>query len=236
MSNNWDLYGGYGLRDRLYEVPQATQAFASEIVTPPSALPVTVDEAQAYAQTDSDDSIFEKLIDAVTLETERSVLWRAIVAQRRRLVVNAPLARRLELEPTTSIESLTRWTDDDAAVVVSEDVYHVESSDPGGTVISLRRGQVWPDAEREIAAYALTYDCGWSVDREGDPEVNDVPSAIQHMILTAVAAQYQHIDPFSGSGLRKIKPVGSVDLQAAIPPAVADLGQAYAYRQTIGRG
>ena len=131
--------------------------------------------------------------------------------------------------------SLTRWTDADAAAVVSEDVYHVESSDPAGTVVSLRRGGIWPEAEREKAAYALTYDCGWEVDLDEDPVVNDVPAAIQHMILTAVAAQYQNIDPFAAAGVRDLK-VGSVELKAAMPPAVAALGQAYAYRATIGRG
>ena len=234
MTNDWDLYGQLPRYRR--QEPKTTQGFSSEIVTPPTALPVTVAEAQEYARTESDDAIFSRLIPAVTLETERSVLWRAIVAQRRRLAVDAPLARNLTLEPTTSIVSLTRWTGTDAVEVVPETVYHVESSDPGGTVVSLRRGSVWPGAERETAAYALTYDCGWEVDREATPAVNAVPEAIQHMILIAVAAQYQNIDPFAGSGLRNIKPVGSVDLQAAVPPAVAEIGRAYAYRQTIGRG
>ena len=206
---------------------QTTQGFVSEIVDPPTSLPVTVAEAQEYAQADSDDTIFERLIAAVTLETERSVLWRAIVRQRRRLVVDAPLAHELTLEPITAVVSLTRWTDADAATVVPADIYHVASSDPGGAGVSLRRGKVWPRAERETAAYALTYDCGWLT--------NDVPAAIQHMILTAVAAQYQNIDPFAASGVRDLK-VGSVELKAAIPPDVADLGRAYAYRQTIGRG
>ena len=188
---------------------------------------MTVAEAQAYARADSDDAIFERLIAAVTLETERSVLWRAIVAQRRRLLADAPLAPNLELEPTTSIVSLTRWTDADPVVVVPADVYHAASSDPGGTVVSLRRGRAWPGAERATAGYALTYDCGWLA--------NDVPAGIKHMILKAVAAQYQNIDPFAASGVRDLK-VGSVLLKAAIPPDVAALGSAYAYRQTIGRG
>ena len=219
--NNYDPTGISRLSDS-----RTTQGFASEIVTPPTALPVTVAEAQEYARADSDASIFERLIAAVTLETERSVLWRAIVSQRRRLVVDALLAPRLTLEPTTTIVSLTRWTEADAAMVVSADSYHVSSSDPGGTVVSLRRGATWPGSERETAAYALTYDCGWPV--------ADVPAAIQHMILTAVAAQYQNIDPFSAAGVRDLK-VGSVVLKAAIPPDVAALGSAYAYRQTIGR-
>ena len=67
--------------------------------------------------------------------------------------------------------------------------------------MSLRRGSsvAW-SSERATAAYALTYDCGWPV--------NDVPEAIQHMILTAVAAQYQNIDPFAAAGVRDLK-VGS---------------------------
>ena len=236
MVTDWDLIGGYGFSGvGLPRGVLTTQAFVSEIVTPPTALPVTVDEAQEYARADSDDAIFERLIAAVTLETERSVLWRGIIEQRRRLVVDAPLAPRLTLEPTTAIVSLTRWTDADAAETVSADVYHVQSSDPGGTVVSLRRGKYWPEAVRETAAYALTYDCGWPVDRDADPVVNDVPAAIQHMILTAVAAQYQNIDPFAAAGVRDLK-VGSVELKAAMPPAVAALGRAYAYRQTIGRG
>ena len=234
--NNYDLRGNYDiLGSRRISGPRTTQGFAGEIVTPPTAVPVTVAEAQEYARADSDDAIFERLIDAVTLESERSVLWRGIVAQQRRLVVDAPLAPRLTLEPTTSITSLTRWTDASASREVPDDVYHAVSSDPAGTVVSLRRGQVWPDAERESAAYALTYDCGWEVDREVDPVVNKVPKAIQHMILAAVAAQYQNIDPFAAAGVRELK-VGSVALKAAIPPDVADLGRAYAYRQTIGRG
>ena len=233
MPNDWDLYGGRTLplvrRESL-----TTQAFASEIVTPPPDLPVTVADAHAYTRADSDDEIFARLIAAVTLETERSVLWRGIVAQTRRLVVDAPLAPNLTLEPTTAIVSLTRWTEADAVEVVPEEVYHVSSSDPGGTIVSLRRGQVWPSAERETAAYALTYDCGWSVDRGVNPVINSVPAAVQHMILTAVAAQYQNIDPFAAAGVRDLK-VGSVLLKAAIPPDVAALGSAYAYRQTIGR-
>ena len=226
MTTDWDLIGARRT-ERFRGGVQTTQAFASEIVTPPSALPVTVAEAQEYARADSDDTIFERLIAAVTLETERSVLWRAIVEQRRLLVAEAPLAHKITLEPTTAIVSLTRWTFEDAKEVVPADVYHVSSSDPGGTVVSLRRGQVWPGSERETEAYELTYDCGWPV--------ADVPAAIQHMILTAVAKQYQNIDPFAAAGVRDLK-VGSVVLKAAIPPDVAALGSAYAYRQTIGRG
>ena len=112
---DWDLYGSRTLQIGRLGI-QTTQAFASEIVTPAAELPVTVADAQEYARADSDDAIFSRLIAAVTLETERSVLWRAIVTQRRRLVADAPLAPQIDLEPTTAIVSLTRWTDDDASL------------------------------------------------------------------------------------------------------------------------
>ena len=66
--------------------------FVSEIVTPPSHLPVTVDSAQ------------DALARAVVEEIERGVLWRAIVAQERRITIDGPLplALRSSLLPQSS--------------------------------------------------------------------------------------------------------------------------------------
>ena len=96
-------------------------------------------------------------------------------------------------------------------------------------------GRCGRNAERETAAYALTYDCGWEVDRGVNPVVNEVPAGIQHMILSSGRCSVpEPIDPFAAAGVRDLT-VGSVELKAAIPPDVAALGSAYAYRQTIGR-
>ena len=77
---------------------QHEPVFVSEIVTPPAHLPVTVAAAD------------QALAAAVVEEIERVHLWRAIVAQTRRILIDGPLPARIELEPTTAIVSLTRWT------------------------------------------------------------------------------------------------------------------------------
>ena len=51
--------------------------FAGEVVTPPTHLPITTTD--------------EPLAAAVTEELERVVLWRAIVRQTRRIVIDGPL-------------------------------------------------------------------------------------------------------------------------------------------------
>ena len=59
--------------------------FASEIVTAPAHLPITA--------TDTD------LAAAVTEEIERTILWRAIVAQRRKITVDGSLPPHLKSSP-----------------------------------------------------------------------------------------------------------------------------------------
>ena len=85
--------------------------FVSEIITPPAHLPVTVAAAD------------QALAAAVVEEIERGVLWRAIVRQERRILIDGFLPSQLELEPTTSIVSLTRWTPGNAAAVIDADSY-----------------------------------------------------------------------------------------------------------------
>ena len=51
--------------------------FVSEIVTPAARLPITVSDTA--------------LARAVVEEIERAVLWRAIVSQERRIVIDGPL-------------------------------------------------------------------------------------------------------------------------------------------------
>ena len=59
--------------------------FVSQIVTPPAHLPITTTD--------------EALAAAVVEEIERSVLWRAVVRQTRRIIIDGPLPPRIELEP-----------------------------------------------------------------------------------------------------------------------------------------
>ena len=75
----------------------------SEIITPPAHLPVTVAAADMG------------LAEAVVEEIEKVHLWRAVVAQARRITLDGTLPARIEIEPIASLAGLviTMWTPTD---------------------------------------------------------------------------------------------------------------------------
>ena len=90
--------------------------FVNQIITAPEHLPVTVAAAD------------ETLTAAIVEELERSILFRGIVHQTRRILIDGDLPPRIEIEPTTSIVSLTRYTpDDDAEVIDPDDFMYVST-------------------------------------------------------------------------------------------------------------
>ena len=214
--------------------------FVNEIVTPPEHLPVTVDEAQAA------------LASAVVDEIERTVLWRAVVAQTRLIVFDGPLPPRIEIEPATGVVNLTRLTParfpqrkargrsgagaEDTAEEVDAESYSFVSRDPTGTIIAPLDGYDWPAPLRTIGSFALTYACGWTVTPESAPgagdAVNEVPASVRLMISRAVEFR-------AGSGLGDLT-IGSLKINVAnsyktdrIPPEIANISRAYAYRPGI---
>ena len=188
--------------------------FVTEVVTPPVLLPITIKEVE--------------LGGAVVEEIERTILWRAIVAQERRIVISGPLPSRIEIEPVTSIVSLTRWTPTDDEDVVDVDSYDFVSRDPAGTTIFAAPGKNWPAPERAIGSFALTYWSGWEV----TGSTNSVPLLIQLMVSRAVEFR-------AGAGLGDIG-IGALKLDVApsystdqLPREIASLGRAWAYRPGI---
>ena len=184
--------------------------FPSEVVTAPAHLPV--------AASDTD------LAAAVTEEIERTILWRAIVRQTRRIIVDGPLPPHFEIEPTKAIV-ITMWTPtNDAAVIAATDYISI-TRDPSGTIIIPAAGKTWPEPQRAIGSFSLVYSCGWEVTATD----NAVPLLIQLMVSRAVAFR-------EGAGLGNIG-IGSLRLDVApsystdqLPPAIAGIGRAYAYR------
>ena len=214
--------------------------FVSEIVTPPARLPITVDSAQA------------DLASAVVEEIERGILWRALVHQERRILIDGPLPPRIDIEPVTAIVSLTRWTparfpqrkargrggagSEDTAEVVDAESYSVVTRDPSGTIIAPAPGFAWPTPLRPFGSFALTYMAGWTVTPESNPgagdAVNDVPASVRLMVEKAVEFR-------AGSGLGDLT-IGSLKINVAnsyktdrIPPEIANISRAYAYRPGI---
>ena len=196
--------------------------FMTEIVTPPEHLPITASDTDLAA--------------AVTEEIERTVLWRSVVLQERRILIDGDLPEILVMEPIVSITSLTMWTPTDDAAVINSSNYHYVTRDPAGTIIAPVPWENWPAPERSIGSFTLTYTAGWVVTPESAPGVGDgvnrVPASVRLMISRAV-------DFRAGSGLGDIS-IGSLKLSVAdsyatdqLPREIASIGRAYAYRPGI---
>lgn len=186
--------------------------FVSEIITPATHSPVTVDTAQ------------ESLAAAVVDELERGYLWRAIVSQERRILIDGALTQNLELEPVSSVVSLTRWTPTDAAEVVAASSYHVITRQ-SGTTISPAPGEAWPAPFRRHGSFALTYRAGWTVT---DTE-NKVPASVVLMIERAIEFR-------EGSGIGDLE-IGTLKIDVdpsyrtdRIPRAITTIARSYAWR------
>ena len=200
--------------------------YAYEIVTPPAHLPVTVAAADMA------------LAAAVVEEIERGVLWRGIVRQERRILIDGPLPQILELEPLTGIVSLTRWTPTNDAAVIPEASYYSVTRDPHGTIVAPNGS--WPAPERPIGSFALNYECGFQVTPEssqgaGDA-VNNVPAAVRFMIERAVKFR-----AVSG-GVGDIS-IGSLKISVddsyrtdALPREITNIGRSWMWRPGIFTG
>ena len=187
--------------------------FFSELVTAPDHLPVEVDATQ------------EALAAAVVDEIERSILWRAVVAQMRKITIDGELPHILELEPVTSI-SFTRWTETDAAEVIPSDTYHTVTRDPRGTILTPAPGCAWPAPERAIGSFALTYMAGWTV----TDTTNLVPASVKLMIERAIEyrAGGAGLGDIRISGLEMDKPDSYQTDQ--LPRELTDIARAFFYR------
>ena len=191
--------------------------FVSEIVTPPARLPITVPDTT--------------LARGVVEEIERTMLWRAIVRQERKIVIDGALPVLIEIEPVASIVSITRWTPTDPAEVVDAASYNLVSRDPAGANIFTAPGKNWPAPMRPIGSFALTYSCGWEVT---DTE-NKVPPSVLLMIEKALEFR-------EGSGHGDIS-IGSIKIEVAesystdaLPREIASIGRAYQYRPGLIAG
>ena len=193
--------------------------FSGEVVTPPTHLPITTTD--------------EPLAAAVVEEIERTILWRAVVSQQRRVRIYGPLPPRIELEPVTAIVSLTRWTPTDDAEVIDAATYNLVSRDPVGAIIAPLDGTNWPAPERALGSFSLTYQAGWTVEPESSPGAGDgtnaVPPSVRLMISRAVAFR-------AGSGVGDLS-IGSLKIGLAdsyktdaLPREITNIGRAFQYR------
>ena len=197
--------------------------FLAEVVSPASALPVTVAAAD------------EALAAAVVQELELAYLWRACVRQTRRITVDGVLPARIEIEPVASLTSLTRWTPTDDAEVIDPASYNFVSRDPAGCII--QPNSSWPQPQRSLDSFRLTYECGWEVEPESAPgagdAINNVPSSVILMLTRAIEFRA------GGGGVGDLK-IGSLDLSVPasystdqLPRELTSIARAFQYRPGI---
>ena len=193
--------------------------FVSSVVVPASHLPIQVAAAQ------------ESLAAAVVEEIERIHLWRAVVRQERRILIDGPLDHRLELEPVADVLSITRWTPTDAAEVIPASSYSVVTRE-SGTIIAPSPGSAWPTPFRLHGSFDVNYLAGWIV----SANENNVPPSVQLMIERAI--EYRA----GGSGFEAIR-IGPLEMDQApsystdrLPAAIASIGAAFAYRTGLFAG
>ena len=199
--------------------------FMSEVVVPPEHLPIIISDAQ------------KALTRAVVEEVERCILWRAVVVQQRKIIVDGPLPPRIEIEPVSGSVSIAQWTPTDAAEVIPASTYNVVTREPAGTIIIPAEGQNWPAPERAIGSFALTYQAGWEVAPESAPGagdgVNNVPASLQLLVQRALAFRA------APHGLGDLK-IGSIDISVPksystdkLPSSITSLGRFYQYRPGV---
>ena len=194
--------------------------FFDQLIAKPERLPIAVTAAQ------------ESLAAATVEEIELGVMWRAIVSQTRSITVDGALPQLIEIEPTTSIISLTRWAPDGAGVVVDVADYVSVSRDPKGTLICAAPGKNWPAPLRPIGSFSLVYDSGWTV----SSNENLVPPSVLLMVERAI--EYRA----GGSGLEAIR-IGPLEMDQApsyrtdrLPRELTDIARAWFFRPGLFTG
>ena len=186
------------------------------IITAPTALVVTVDEAKAFGPIgiDCTDEIVTSLIRAATADIENRLWNRAILTQKIAVSIDGTPPRAVDLEPNISaLESVTRWTRANAAEVVDAANYSVGLED--GFIETL---DAWPSPDRERAAFTVTYQAGWLTPA-------DVPADVRVCVLRMVKAHYDNRDP-----------IGPVGATMVTPEIVTAIGRSYSNRRLDAAG
>lgn len=158
-----------------------------QLISPPAAEPVTLDEAKAHLKVDTadDDALIGTLIAAARSRAE----WhtgRAFLTQSWKLSLDAwPCAGGIEipLPPLQAVTSITTYALNDTATVLDPSLYQVDTASAPGRV-ALRFGVVPPVDLRRINAVEIAFTAGY-----GSAE-SDVPAPIREAILEFVANAY----------------------------------------------
>jgi len=159
--------------------------------SPPSALPVSLDEAKAHLRVDTtdEDVLIRALIQSVTehLDGWAGTLGRCLVEQTWRMSFSAfPSCGllRLPLAPLASSPAIavTYFDDANATQTLSSSAYQVAEDDLG-PLLHLAQSQTWPTTYERVDAVSVSAKFGYGA-------AADVPASIKAAILLMVGDLY----------------------------------------------
>ena len=169
-----------------------TTLMGLKLLTPPEALPVSLDELKLHVRVDTDD--FD---DDLTLKLEAAVRHveeitrRALITQEWKLSLpRFPYGDRELVLPKGSLQAVSEITYLDAVgerVTLDEDDYVVSSATEPARIVPAF-ATFWPIARRMLDSVQITFTCGF-----GDGAA-DVPADLRHAILLFAGWAFQGVE------------------------------------------
>lgn len=204
---------------------------AVQLVTPPTAEPITLVRAKLHLRVDFDDDndlIQDMIITA--REVAETETRRALMTQTWKYILDAFPANpqpaltwqgdqdrfRLPFPPLQSVTSIVYTDQNGTPGTVSPSVYQVDTaSEPGR--IALNPGQVWPSvALATIAGVAVTFVAGYT-------SADQVPRSLKQGMLLLIGAYYRNREDWvvdkQIKSLEMPRGVASLFLRNAVPEA-----------------
>lgn len=164
-----------------------------KVITPPTAEPVTVQDALAHCNIDhtDDNLLLARYITAARERLEKTTLRRALMPQTLRLTLDRfSSGILLPRPPAIEIDSIT-YIDTAGDEQTWED-YHLDA-DREPARLEPAYGSTWPEVRCQSGAVKITYQAGYA-------NAAAVPQTTKLAILMLVAHWYEHRESVTDEG------------------------------------
>tara|TARA_R110000803_G_scaffold140387_2_gene206926 strand:- start:154 stop:753 length:600 start_codon:yes stop_codon:yes gene_type:complete len=179
--------------------------YALELVTAPTALPVSVTEAKAQMRVDAsdDDALIGRLVDvAVSYVDVQGALGAAMITQTwAQWLGQNPGTVTLLLGPVQAVTAVKYYDVDNALQTDTLSNYNVLGTSTR-TIVAPKPGFNWPTTYQRDDAIKIEYRIGY-----GDAST-DVPENIRHAMLMLIAFHYENRETELIGTISKTLPFG----------------------------
>lgn len=179
--------------------------YALELVTAPTALPVSVTEAKAQMRVDAsdDDALIGRLVDvAVSYVDVQGALGAAMITQTwAQWLGQSPGTVTLLLGPVQAVTAVKYYDVDNALQTDTLSNYNVLGTSTR-TIVAPKPGFNWPTTYQRDDAIKIEYRIGY-----GDAST-DVPENIRHAMLMLIAFHYENRETELIGTISKTLPFG----------------------------